>query len=175
MKIEEQYPRINVVFGFDGREGELINFSEISDALDISPSETRTPDDWPEALKRQAPYLPEEIRPRSTWDIETEYEVSYSVSEVFEKLLYQLRGKEQIIRTLSQNMKLMVSIGVGIHMKETDGPEMVLTSEIIAFAAAINAEIGFDIYSYSDYAEELKEENIALKKELEELKRETLN
>lgn len=166
----EEYPTVSVTFGFDGKAGKLIDFGKITNILGISPSFTRTPDEWPEVLKSQISTLPEEVKPRSCWDLEIGYQTCHSVPERFEELLKQLRGKERAIIRLCQEMDLTASIGVGIHMNEVDGPYIGLTPEIMAFASAINAEIGFDVYSYSTYDEELERENETLKKELEKFR-----
>ncbi|MCV42291.1 DUF4279 domain-containing protein [Listeria monocytogenes] len=58
----------------------------------------------------------------------------------------QLQGKENIINSLCNDLNLKAIFTVVINMENGDGPELVLTKEIISFISSINAEVGFDIY-----------------------------
>lgn len=57
-----------------------------------------------------------------------------------------LQGKERLINELCERFELTASFTVVVEMEAGDAPELVLTKDIILFIAAINAEVGFDLY-----------------------------
>jgi hypothetical protein len=116
--------------------------------MGIEPTEVRTPDDWPETIKNPKVELPDELKPRHIWKIDIGYESSNLVRDRFDVVLKLLEGKISIINDLKEQFSLKTSFTIGIHSQhdQCNMPEVFLTQEIIAFAAAIGADIGFDMY-----------------------------
>lgn len=92
--------------------------------------------------------LPPNALAYTIWAINIKEENCIAVSILFERMLSILDGKANIINELCNDYSLATGFEVVIHMKDGDSPEVVLPREVISFAAAINAEIGFDIYCY---------------------------
>ena len=138
-------PKINVTFCLVGKEADL---SDISKCLNLVPSRTRTPDDWPEAIKNPKTKLPDYLQPRYSWVFDMKYEICNAVRLQFEKMHAILNGKVEIINKLKEKYTLEASFEIGIHAQhdQCNMPEVFLTHEIIAFAASIGADIGFDMY-----------------------------
>ena len=113
------------------------DLDEITRWLDIIPTKTRTKDSFP--LTGLACTL---------WSYEIKEEYCLTVSSLFEKFLTVFRKKERDICQICDYFKLDAKIEIVIHMKDGESPEVVLTKEAISFAAAIHAEVGFDIYCY---------------------------
>ena len=126
--------------------GDSFSIDYVSHKLGVPASQWRAKEDWPDAIKNN-PDLPEEYRPRTVWCLDTQKEESVAVCWQVEKIIEQLHGKEEIIKQLCTELNLRVSFTVTINMQIGNGPEMYLTREIIAFLAAINADIGFDMYA----------------------------
>jgi hypothetical protein len=61
-----------------------------------------------------------------------------------------LKGKEATIQSLSKESNIKIHFGVVIHMKSNQTPAIHLEKETVTFLAAINADIGFDIYAYDE-------------------------
>lgn len=128
--------------------GNNVDLDEISEKLDISPTRTRSLDDWPDAIKNPVYELPEYLRPRFTWELNTGYSHCRLVRNKFDELLGCLEGKEYVINSLREQNDLEVSFTVGIHAQhdQCNLPELFLTNKIVTFAASTNADIGFDMY-----------------------------
>ena len=128
--------------------GKTANLNEISDRLQITPTKTRALEDWPETITDPRVQLPEELRPHYVWQIDTGYDHSRLVRERFITVLRLLSGKEAIIRELKEQFSLRASFTIGVHAQhdQCNLPELFLTQEIIEFAAALGADIGFDMY-----------------------------
>ncbi|MDT0017144.1 DUF4279 domain-containing protein [Listeria swaminathanii] len=130
--MEPNLPRICVGFYLTGDDFDL---NYVTAKLGILPTNMRERKDFPVSAMAH-----------TSWELETEKEFSKAVCYQFEKLIRELRGKEAIINELFDNLNLEVIFTVVINMENGDGPELVLTKEIIGFVSAINAEVGFDIY-----------------------------
>ena len=143
--MKETGSEINIWFSLSGRN---VNLDEITDKLGIIPCQVRTLDDWPEAIKNPKNELPDELKPRYIWQVDIGYEVSRLVRDRFEVILNLLTDKIDIINELKKQFSLKASFTVGIHAQhdQCNMPEMFLTQEIIAYAASIGADIGFDMY-----------------------------
>lgn len=140
-----QNSEIKITFCLEGKEVEL---NEISKCLDVIPSRIRTPNDWPDAIKNPKTELPDELKPRYTWEFEIGYEKCKLVQCKFEKMIEVLKGKETAIIELKEKFALSVGFVVSIHAQhdQCNMPEIFLTQDIISFTAAIGADIGFDMY-----------------------------
>ena len=138
-------PEIAVTFCLTGKE---VDLNEISERLDLIPDKSKTPDDSTEAIKNPKTELPDYLEPCYLWEYTVPYEVCNDVSVRFEEMLMILKDKENNINDLKEKFKLEVSFTVGIQAHHDPGnmPAVYLTEEIIAFAASIGADIGFDMY-----------------------------
>lgn len=125
-------PQVKVSFFFSGDE---FNTDEITAQMKIKPTETRKKEDFP--IKELA---------HTYWLLDTPKESCKVVSWQFEKIMNLLVGKEIIIKRICNNYKINAEFLIDIWMENGDKPEMVLTKDIISFLAAINAEVGFDLY-----------------------------
>jgi hypothetical protein len=157
--LENEYPKISITLSIEGQE---FDFGSINSTLGVSPTSIRTANDWPDALKNQASALPDELKPRDTWEFKLEKAYCLAVSQRFEELLRLFAGKASSIRELCQQHNFWAAITVVIDMKDDDKPEIVLTPEISSFASQIGAEIGIEIYSEDDFDK--------MRAELEELR-----
>jgi hypothetical protein len=133
-------PSINVYFCITANEFDL---DEVTRKIGVIPTKTRTKSNFP----------PQGLA-CTGWVLETGHENCLAVDIQFKKILKMLEGKANIIKTVCGEYNLEASFTVSIHMMHGERPEMVLPREVISFAAAINAEIGFDLYCYEeDYPE----------------------
>lgn len=130
----EKMPQIKVCFILTSDND---NIDKITDKLSIMPTSVRKKDSF--RVKEFA---------HVSWELSTGLEACKAVSIQFNKIKQMLSGKEGIINTISKEFELKVIFIVIVHAEIGDGPEIVLTSEIINYASNINAEIGFDIYYY---------------------------
>jgi len=146
--MKEKNAEISITFCLSGKFGIEVDLNEISERLNLAPARARTPIDWPEAIKNPKNELPDEYKPKYTWDYDVQYKECKAVSIRFEELLETLRGKEKIINELKERFALKASFLVSIHAQhdQCNLPEVFLTQEIITFVASIGAEIGFDMY-----------------------------
>lgn len=135
-------PKIRATFGLVSK-----NFSidYVSQELGIQPDWSRTIDGWPDVIKNNSD-LPEELKPRTIWEIETTKDECWAVEIQLEKLINRLEGKVDVIQRLSRELNLQAHFVVVVDMLVGDHPEMVLSKETVAFMSAVNAGIGFDMY-----------------------------
>lgn len=136
---------ISITFCLEGRE---VRLNEISKRLCIIPSRTRTPDDWPEAIRNPKMELPDELKPRYTWELNIDYKNCNLVRDQFKKMIEILKGKEEIIKELKEEFLLSASFIVGIHAQhdQCNMPEVFLPQDIISVVADLGANVGFDMY-----------------------------
>ena len=71
--MKEKNAKISITFCLSGKFGIEVDLNEISALLNLNPTETRTPDDWPEAIKNPKNELPDEFKPRYCWDFGQQY------------------------------------------------------------------------------------------------------
>lgn len=128
----EILPQIRVSFFFTGDE---FNTEDVTSRMNIAPTKIR---------KRQD--FPVEEFAHTSWKMDTEKESCNVISLQFNKIVKLLIGKESIINQLCSEYNITIRFVVSVFMVNGDMPEMVLTKEIIAFLASINAEVGFDLY-----------------------------
>jgi hypothetical protein len=132
-------PSIEVSFILSGVDNHL---DEITTKLQIEPSKTRTKDDY------RAPYYPPEIVLTCDWDLSTGKINERSIDVLFLILMGKLKGKEGVINKLCSDYALGAYFVVIVHAFDAREPALILTRDIVAFAASINAEISFDVYVY---------------------------
>ena len=144
-KMKEREPRIKVRFSVIGEE---YSKEYLSEKLNLEPSRFRTKDDWPEAIRNWPVYNPDildEYKPKTVWEISTEYEESNAVEFQLKKNLQKLKGKEAIINQLRKELNLRIYFEVSIKIRGSY-PEIYLNKESIEFLAKIDADIGFGFY-----------------------------
>jgi hypothetical protein len=129
-------PLTEVRFGLSGIENHL---EEITTKLQIELSKTTTLDD--------SYYPPDFIREFSWW-LKTGKMNEHSIDDLFLDLIEKLRGKEDVINKLCSDYGLKPWFLVISHAFDAREPALILTKDIVAFAASINAEISFDVYVY---------------------------
>ena len=144
--MSEKNPEIKIYFGFEGQSGGILDLNELTKRLDIVPTETRTLDDWPEAIKHPRVELPDYLRPRCCWTVTLDYEECLAVRFRFEEMMGILRGKEDVINSLRKELHLKTDFTIVIAAHHDRMPEMSFTKENIEFIASIGAEVGFDMY-----------------------------
>lgn len=140
----KNFPHIKVSFVIEGKK---LNLKKLTEELDILPTETRGIEDWPEAVKSNL-NLPEELQPRYVWCICQEVDLCKQIEIPINKIVAQIKGKEQKILDFCIRDNLKKSLCITIHAETMDLPEIVLPAEIVLYFGKLKAEIGFDIYIY---------------------------
>jgi hypothetical protein len=115
------------------------DFQEVTDRIGLLPTRTRSYEDYPQ-VSRDMGYA------GAVWVYYTEEEECRDVNEQLLKLKGILHGKEQAILDIVQQFDLNVSIVVIVNGDVAHMPAFWLSTETIAFAASINAEVSFDMY-----------------------------
>lgn len=128
----DELPKIRIDFFFSGDD---FHVDDITERLGILPTKIWKEKDF--NIKEFA---------KTIWMLKTEKDSCKAVSLQFEKVLEKLRGKKEIINQICKENDIKAGFEVKVFMENGDGPELVLTREIISFLASINAEIGFDLY-----------------------------
>ena len=128
----EELSQIEVSFLLTSDEDYIDN---ITQELNIIPTKVRKKDSY--KIKEFA---------HVSWELSTGLEYSRAVSIQFDKIIRILKDKEELINLISQEYNLKAFFVVIIHAVIGDGPEVVLSNEIVKFASHINAEIDFDLY-----------------------------
>ena len=129
-------PRIKINFYMSGNN---LNLDIITKRIGIEPTKVRKRTEWPQASISAG-------IAKDTWLLQLNDEECKAVSIQLDKLQYLLFSKVPIIKELSKEYLLEVSVTVVIDMEKGDGPELVLSPSNIKFLSLINAEIGFDLY-----------------------------
>lgn len=135
-------PKIRAKFGLESKD---FSIDYVSHELGIQPDWSRTFDGWPDVITNN-PNLPEDLKPRTIWSMQTTKDECWAVEIQLVKLINRLDGKVDIIQKLSRELNLQAYFVVVVDMLVGDHPEMVLSKEIVAFMSSVNAEISFDMY-----------------------------
>ena len=140
----DNFPNIIVDFVVVGK-----NFiiEELTEELNIFPTEIRRIDDWPEAIKNN-PNLPEELRPRNVWCICYKEEQCEEIEMPVQKILEQIKGKEQILNRFCEKYSLKKCLCITIHAEAMHLPDMTLSSNTVSYLGRIGVQLSFDIYTY---------------------------
>ncbi len=134
-------PSVKAFFYITSSKNEF-DLGEVSRRLGVTPTRTRRKADFPP----QAPA-------QTSWSLEVKEENAFSVGAVLDKLIrrlagdYPLEAAKKIVR-LCEEFDAEASLEIVIHMRNGDSPEVRLFSAQLLFAAAIGAEIDFDLYCY---------------------------
>jgi hypothetical protein len=142
----EKKSEIKISFTLEGPGEKEIDIDELTKYLAIKPTKTRTLNDWPDAIKHPKNELPNDLKPRSCWTVEIDYEHCSLVRNQFAKMIDVLYNKVAVINSLKEKHHLKAHFEVVIYAHHDQMPEVFLTKENIEFIASIGAEIGFDMY-----------------------------
>ena len=120
---------------------DLFDLEFVTRRIGVDPTKTRSKDSF--RTKEFA---------HTEWIVDVLEENCWSISAPLDRLYEQIGGKVEIIKSLCNECSIETAIIVSIHMNHGHGerPEMDISREIIALAAAINAKIGFDLYCYEE-------------------------
>lgn len=140
----DNLPKIMVDFVVDGKNFIL---EELTEELNILPTEIRGIDDWPEAIKNN-PNLPEELQPRNEWSICYKEEQCEEIEMPVQKILEQIKGKEQILNRFCEKNSLDKCICITIHAEAMHLPDMTLSPKTVSYLGRIGVQLSFDIYTY---------------------------
>ena len=88
-------------------------------------------------------------RQYTSWELGTDYEQSYDISEQLDFVLNQLEGKEELLNQLRENYELAYRFTIVIQIENNEKPAMYLDRRFIHFADSIGADVYFDLYVYS--------------------------
>lgn len=140
----DNLPKIMVDFVVDGK-----NFiiEELTEELNILPTEIRGIDDWPETIKNN-PNLPEELQPRNEWSICYKEEQCEEIEMPVQKILEQIKGKEQILNRFCEKNLLRKGLCITIHAEAMHLPDMTLSPKTVSYLGRIGVQLSFDIYTY---------------------------
>lgn len=136
-------PLISVGFCMTSDSADLERISEV---LNLTPSRSRRKEAWPRASIEAGIAC-------DSWEIDTEQTTSKSVDAECDKMIDILEGKEEVIQSLCKEYNMKTHFEVVIHMNSMETPAIFLEKETVAFLALINADIGFDIYTYDEEAD----------------------
>ncbi|BBH24420.1 hypothetical protein Back11_57650 [Paenibacillus baekrokdamisoli] len=94
------------------------------------------------------------FRKETAWEIGSDYEESLDVDEQLNKVVNQLKGKEEKIIEICKRYNLCCMFMIVIIMNEGFTPTLSINKEMIKIANNIGAEILFDLYA-NPYKSEL--------------------
>lgn len=146
----EKLPKVEVSFVAVGKDFDLTNMTSV---LEIQPTEVRTKDDWPNAIKNN-PNLPEEYQPRHSWSYSKVFYEMYDFTLAYQEILSKFKPKTDTLKKLTNNEEIKYAVVLSIDCYNGDFPAMVVDIPMLHFLSDINAEISFDIISYEEDEEE---------------------
>ena len=142
--MKKNLPQIEASFAVVGKEFSL---TQLTEALGILPTETRTRKDWPKAIIENK-NLPEEFRPRCEWSITKKEDACLEVEVPIQKIISQLRGKGRTLNEFCKKNNLEKSLLIVIHAKKMRLPAIYLSAQTVSYLGKLGVEIGFDMYVY---------------------------
>ena len=120
-------------------KADSFDLAEVTKRLSINPTEARE--------KTQFPQVSIDMGIACTrWKYTTTEKESLSVSDSMKELIDVFGSKVEVINELINEFQLKTRVVVVINGELVRLPEMYINKESIAFAASINASIGFDLY-----------------------------
>ena len=84
------------------------------------------------------------------WKYEIIVQECKNLAIPFNEIQTLLINKVSIIKNLANELNLEIRFEIIVHAHEMNIPELTLSQKNISFVASINAEVSFDIYSYSN-------------------------
>lgn len=140
----DNFPYVKVSFVVEGKK---LDLKKLTEELDILPTEARGCEDWPKVIRSNL-NLPEELQPRCIWCVSREADLCRQIETPIGEIVTQIEGKEQKLLDICRKENLKKSLCITIHAETMDLPEIVLSSDVIAYFGKLGVEIGFDIYTY---------------------------
>lgn len=140
----DKLPYVKVDFAIEGKN---FNLNRLTEELEIVPTETRNIDDWPEAIKNNS-NLPEELQPGYSWCISQEMDLCTQIEIPINRLIDILKGREQKLLEFCKRNNLSKCLCITIQAESIQLPGIVLSPHIVSYFGKLEAEIGFDIYTY---------------------------
>lgn len=138
------FPHVTVDFIIEGKNLEI---NKLIEEIGVSPTKIRGIDDWPEIIKNDSNLL-EELQPRHVWCICQEMNLCKKIEIPINKIITQIKGKEQILFEFCKKNNLKKSLCITIEAETMFLPEIVLSPHIVSYFGKLDVEIGFDIYTY---------------------------
>lgn len=140
----DMLPKVKVSFVISGKDFDL---SMLTEELNISPSETRSLEDWPEAVKNNV-HIPEELQPVYEWCISEKEELCLQIETPIRRIISQIEGKEQVLMEFCKRYGLKKSLCMVIHGEDMGLPDITLSPYIVGYFGKLETLITFDIYVY---------------------------
>ncbi|GGC97596.1 DUF4279 domain-containing protein [Enterococcus wangshanyuanii] len=141
-----ELPKIEISFVAVGKNFDLTNMTRI---LEVQPTEVRTKDDWPDAIKNNT-NLPEEYQPRHSWSYSKTFHEMYDFTLAYQEILSKFKPKTSILKKMADAEPIKYAVVLSIDCYDGDFPAMVVDIPMIHFLNDINAEISFDIITYEE-------------------------
>lgn len=116
-----------------------LDLAEVTRRLGVTPNRARKKSEWPQVSIDLGIAVDE-------WNYGTPEKRCLSVDVSFKEMYATMGPKTDIIKELIRKYNLETGFVVVVCGESVNLPEMQLSEEIIAFAASINASIGFDMY-----------------------------
>ncbi|URN93817.1 MAG: DUF4279 domain-containing protein [Candidatus Pristimantibacillus lignocellulolyticus] len=128
--------------------GESFPIKELSDILELEPTESYKKGD--EILVKPSPHYHYEgrrFRKETSWELGTDYEETYELEEQINKVLIQLKNKEELITNFCEEYNLKCLFMIVIKMNNGETPVVGISHEFVKMAYQLGAEIHFDLYA----------------------------
>lgn len=144
------YLDVTKVMAYFSMVGEHFPLDEITKELSIEPTETHVKGDIIESFGGfTIADSPKMRRIETDWTLSTGYQNSLDINNQLKPILKALKEKQEELNHLREKYDLTYIFSVVITIENNETPAMYLEKDIIDFASAIGAEIGFDLYIYS--------------------------
>lgn len=128
-------PLIKLTFRYNGHG---LNFDDITQKMNLTPSRIRREADFPEGSKKAG-------AARDIWEITSGYNESLLVAEEFEKFLIDFEDKIEIINELKITYNITTSLTVSMQTFIIN-PYPLISHKCIEFAYKTKTEIDIDWY-----------------------------
>ena len=120
---------------------DYLDIPKITELMGISPTVTYIKG---EPIKNGSPIK----RKNALWGIWTEYEETWDIDTVLDKVVHMLKNKANIIVKIKEMYNAGISFVVVIKIVDDDHSAMSLSSETIQFIASLGARVDFCVYVY---------------------------
>jgi hypothetical protein len=139
--VKRKYPEILVTFLVKGKK---LDLNEFSKKMDIIPTETRSLEDWPEAIKKNKT-LPVELQPRCVWKITMHGEKSNTAENLLNEILRRLEDKVEVLISECEKYNLTIALILTVYCEANFLPEMTFSKEMVEFMGKLKGEIIIDL------------------------------
>lgn len=139
-----EFPQIDISFVVEGKN---FNLEQLTEEINILPTDIRKQDDWPVAIKNNK-HLPANLQPRCIWCISQKENSCRQIEIPIRKIISQLRGREKLLNEFCMKNNLKKVVSITIQGDAMNLPEIVLSADIVSYFGWLGVEISFDIYTY---------------------------